>query len=64
MRILLLVLSFLMFLSCADEVIIKPKSQLRLEYPTPIYENINLNTPFDFQKNKEAKLQIKRKFRT
>lgn len=62
MRIILVFFTFMLFLSCGDEVVIKPKSQLRLEYPTPNYENTELDFPYNFQKNKVANLQIKRNF--
>ena len=45
MRNLLMFFTFMMFLSCADEVVIRQKSQLRLEYPSPIYENGELDFP-------------------
>ncbi|MFK5981293.1 MAG: gliding motility lipoprotein GldD [Flavobacteriaceae bacterium] len=62
MRILLVLFAFMLFISCADEVVIKPKSQLRLEYPNPNYEKILLDFPYNFQKNKVANLQLKRNF--
>jgi len=62
MRILLLLFSFMLFFSCADDVIIKPKSQLRLEYPNPNYENAEIDFPYSFQKNKAANLLQKRNF--
>jgi len=59
MRILLVIVSFFLFVSCSDEVHIKPKAQLRLEYPKANYKDLNLDFPFSFQKNSIAKVQIK-----
>jgi len=60
MRVALLLLMILVFSSCQDEVIIKPKAQLRLEYPIATYEDISIDFPYHFQKNKEAILQEKK----
>jgi len=62
MRILWLLFSFMMILSCTEDVVVKPKAQLRLEYPNPIYENTELDFPYNFQKNKIANLQIKENY--
>lgn len=60
MRVALLLLMILVFSSCQDEVIIKPKAQLRLDYPIGNYENADVDFPYQFQKNKEAILQEKK----
>ncbi len=61
-RFFWLLLSVFVFLSCKDDVVIKPKAQLRLEYPSPTYEDVNIDAPFKFQKNKLASLQEKRNY--
>jgi len=54
MRKLLLnttVVAFLCFISlnsCKEEVLPKPKAQLRLEYPEPSYNAISTDCPFIF----------------
>ncbi len=60
MRVILLLLTILIFASCQDEVVIKPKAHLRLEYPVANYEEADMNYPYQFQKNKEAILIKKR----
>ena len=60
MRIFLLSVVFLFFYSCQDEVVIKPKAQLRLDYPIANYEEIKGVFPYQFQKNKLAKLVSKK----
>ena len=60
MRIFLLSVVFLFFYSCQDEVVVKPKAQLRLDYPTANYEEIKGVFPYQFQKNKLAKLVSKK----
>jgi len=59
MRILGVFFFIILVSSCSNEIVIKPKAQLRLEYPTTTYENTNLDFPFNFQKNKTANLQKK-----
>ncbi len=59
-----LIVSFFLILiisSCQDEVIIKPKAQLRLDYPIAEYEAIGIDFPYQFDKNKAAILQRKSK---
>jgi gliding motility-associated lipoprotein GldD len=41
----------LLFSSCKDDVIPKPSSQLRLEYPVADYVNFENNCPFTFNVN-------------
>ena len=49
------VLLFLCILnSCADEAIVKPGAELRLEYDAPEYESFSMDCPFEFQKNQMA----------
>lgn len=49
----------LMCSSCQENVIIKPKAQLRLEYDKQSYERIVINCPYNFEKNKAAQLKLK-----
>ena len=60
MRVILLPFIILLFASCQDEVIIKPKAQLRLTYPIANYEEVRIGLPYHFKKNKEAVLKEKR----
>lgn len=59
-RPFLLKISFLflvfvaLFSSCKDDVLPKPKSQLRLEYPIADYGKFENQCPFTFEKNKDA----------
>jgi len=62
MRFLWVFISILVLVSCEEDVVIKPKAQLRLEYPSPSYEEVNLDFPYKFQKNKVAVLQKKSNF--
>ncbi|MFT4800435.1 MAG: gliding motility-associated lipoprotein GldD [Flavobacteriaceae bacterium] len=60
MRVILLFFIISLFASCQDEVIIKPKAQLRLEYPIANFEDVSIDLPYHFQKNKVAVLKEKR----
>ncbi|NCT19046.1 MAG: gliding motility lipoprotein GldD [Flavobacteriaceae bacterium CG02_land_8_20_14_3_00_34_13] len=51
--------SLLVLLSCNEEVIIKPKAMLRLEYPKPSYQKSPEGCPFVFDINREANLNLK-----
>lgn len=46
------------FASCGDEVVIKPKAQLRLDYPVPVYQEIDIACSYSFQKNEVALLKV------
>lgn len=45
--------------SCGDEVVVKPEAKLRLQYPVPNYEKLNLPCPYYFEKNRMAKIAVK-----
>lgn len=45
---------FFLLISCKDEVQPKPKAYLALEYPKAEYSEINLDCPYNFEKNKLA----------
>lgn len=62
MRILIFLFFFVALISCSNEVVIKPKAQLRLEYPKAIYEELAINYPYQFYKNKNVEIKLKRNF--
>ncbi|WP_445735708.1 gliding motility lipoprotein GldD [Mariniflexile sp.] len=41
----------IIFCSCGQDYIPKPKGYLRLEYPQPQYKNIKVDVPFSFETN-------------
>ena len=41
-------------ISCKDEVLPKPASQLRLDYPVAKYAHFNNHCPFEFEMNEDA----------
>lgn len=47
--------------SCKEDVLPKPKAQLRLEYPEPAYESIHTDCPFIFDKSKVTEVAINNK---
>ena len=44
--------------SCKQEVLPKPASYLRLDYPTAKYVEFEENCPFRFEKNADAKVKV------
>ena len=44
-------------LSCKDEVLPKPKGMLRLNYASPVFEKVNADCDFSFEKNRKALLR-------
>lgn len=44
--------------SCKEEVLPKPKAQLRLEYPDPSYSLINTDCPYIFEKSNSAIIKV------
>lgn len=44
-----------------EEVLPKPKAQLRLEYPVPLYETINSDCPYTFEKSSDAEVKLNNK---
>ena len=53
MRFLLLILSTVILISCKDDIVIKPKAQLRLDYSKAIYKDFNSDCLYSFQKNEK-----------
>lgn len=50
-RIVLLNCIALLFAACGEDPIPKPNAFLRLDYPQPQYESVNVDLPFTFDKN-------------
>lgn len=48
-----------LFLSCKDDVIVKPSAKLRLEYPRSSYDSVSSDCGFSFLKNNFATLNRK-----
>ena len=45
---------FILFVSCKKEVLPKPSSQLRLDYPVAEYASFSNHCPFEFEMNNDA----------
>nr|WP_246085319.1 gliding motility lipoprotein GldD [Paucihalobacter ruber] len=52
---LLITISAVAILGCAEEYKPKPNAMLRLEYPKPVYKPSSLDLPFNFEKNLASK---------
>lgn len=50
-KLSLLVLMVILCLSCGEDAVPKPKGLLRLDYPTPVYKETDLDLPFTFEMN-------------
>ena len=61
MKLIFIFFSFLMVVSCADDVLVKPTAKLRLQYPNPSYHESQINCEYDFLINDFAELQPNRK---
>jgi len=59
MRFLFILLFIFLLNSCADETVVKPSSQLSLNYPVQEYSVPELDCPFDFAKNEFANITTK-----
>ncbi|AXT18401.1 gliding motility lipoprotein GldD [Flavobacteriaceae bacterium AU392] len=55
MRNVLFLLSVILFVSCGNDPVPKPKALLRLEYPNPNYLKVKTQLPFSFEKNELSK---------
>tara|TARA_R110000850_G_scaffold190308_2_gene316200 strand:- start:38784 stop:39335 length:552 start_codon:yes stop_codon:yes gene_type:complete len=51
MKHFIVFLSIFFLLSCGDDVIVKPKAYLALEYPQAQYKEVNPDCPFSFEIN-------------
>ncbi|MDC7995210.1 gliding motility lipoprotein GldD [Altibacter sp. HG106] len=54
-----MLLLLLVTASCGEEVFIKPEAKLRLEYPQPSYQMTQLDCPYNFAKNDQAKIEAR-----
>lgn len=59
MRAFILVLLGVLFVSCEEDVTVKPAAKLRLEYPEPGYALTKTNCPFNFEKNALGTIKMK-----
>lgn len=59
MKYVLLIFCFLGLASCNEEVVIKPKALLHLQYPEPVYVSPKLDCPFNFVYNAQADIKTK-----
>ena len=57
----ILILMLTINLSCKEEVLPKPKAQLRLEYATPAYDLIKTDCPYTFEKSNIASMIVNEK---
>ncbi len=60
MRFLLALFFTIILVSCNNDIIIKPKAQLRLDYSKANYKDFNSDCFYKFQKNERAILKKKR----
>jgi len=60
MRFLLALFFIVGLVSCNNDVVIKPKAQLRLDYTKANYTNFKTDCEYSFQKNERAILEKKR----
>lgn len=54
MKKLLVIIIIVIFASCSGDTQPKPRGFLALDYPAPVYSEIDLNCPYSFEKNKLA----------
>jgi hypothetical protein len=59
MKCLIFLTGCLVFLSCKNDSIPKPKGFLRLEYPNAAYSETDNSLPFTFEKNNLAQTTLK-----
>ncbi|MEX0997968.1 MAG: gliding motility lipoprotein GldD [Flavobacteriaceae bacterium] len=60
MRYFIAIFSVLLFLnSCGQDVTVKPKAMLHLQYPEPVYKPVDFGCPFSFEINSLAKVNKK-----
>jgi gliding motility-associated lipoprotein GldD len=51
MRTIITLFAIILFASCGNDPVPKPKAFLRLEYPKAEYKEVNSQLPFSFEKN-------------
>lgn len=59
MRYFVVVFGFLVLASCGQDVVVKPKALLHLQYPEPIYRNLDFGCPFTIGFNAHANITKK-----
>jgi len=59
MQKLIILLLTISFFSCGEETIPKPKGQLRLDYPNPVYDKFVSDCKFVFDVNSRAEIKSK-----
>ena len=60
-KILLLLLAFLLLVSCKDDVLPKPKAYLSLVYPKSNYQTLSLKRPYEFKISDKAIVKNEKK---
>lgn len=55
-KTIFILIIFIAFISCKDEVLPKPKAFLDLKFPAPEYVETNLDCPYSFELNAIAKI--------
>lgn len=61
LNIILLPIFLLSVSSCQEEVMLKPKAQLRLQYPESNYKKLNSDCPYYFEFSSEANISTNQK---
>ncbi len=52
---------FISLFSCSEDVLPKPKAQLRLQYPESSYQSLSSDCPYTFEYSQLAKIQVNQK---
>jgi len=60
LKIILILLFSFSLIGCGEDTLPKPKSQLSLSYPSPIYDTINPTCSYIFEKNQLGTVQFKK----
>ncbi len=55
------IFTFVAVLSCNEDVLPKPKAQLRLQYPESIYKFLSTDCPYTFEYSQFAKIEMNEK---
>lgn len=57
--VFIIITAFIIFISCKEESMAKPRGHIRLEYPKPIYKSFEAShNPYNFEYNTFAQLKI------
>lgn len=57
MRFILMISLFSLFTSCQEDVIVKPRAELRLEYPKSTHQTLKNNCNYNFEVNTETEIE-------